>query len=96
LPPDALLLDQFLAYLERRRAEAQRRFDELTVRRGSMSMLERNLARDSLRTQAAALTDELRRLKLAAAMTRGLLRPPLSDSQGTRLDRAEPRQRAYS
>jgi hypothetical protein len=96
LPPDAVLLDQFLAYLERRREEAQRRFDELTVRRGSMSMLERNLARDSLRTQAAALTDELRRLKLAAAMTRGLLRPPLSDSQTTRLDRAEPRQSAYS
>jgi hypothetical protein len=51
LPPDAVLLDQFLAYLERRREEAQRRFDELTLRRGSMSTLERNLARDSLESE---------------------------------------------
>ena len=61
-----------------------------------MSALERNLARDSLRTQAAALMDELRRLKLVAALTRGLLRPPLSGSTRAPLDRAEPGHGSYS
>jgi hypothetical protein len=68
LSPDAVLLDQFLAYLESRREETQRGFDELTLRRASLSALERNLARASLRTQAAALMDELRRLNLVAAL----------------------------
>ena len=54
-----------------------------------MSALERNLARDSLRTQAAALMDELRRLKLVAALTRGLLRP-LSGSTRAPLDWPRP------
>ena len=96
MPPDAVLLDQFLAYLEGRRQAAQRGFDELSLGRASMSAVERNLARDSLRTQAAALMDELRRLKLAAALTRGLLTPPLSGSRRAPLDRAEPRQGTYS
>jgi hypothetical protein len=96
LSPDAVLLDQFLAYLESRREETQRRFDELTLTRASMSALERNLARDSLRTQAAALMDELRRLKLVAALTRGLLRPPRPGSRRAPLDRVVPRHTSYS
>ena len=68
----------FLAYLERRGAETRRRFDDLARRRGSMSPRERTLAHEALRSEAAALRSELRRLKLAAAITRALLSDPLS------------------
>lgn len=68
----------FLAYLERRGAETRRRFDHLARRRGSMSPQDRTLAHEALRSEAAALRSELRRLKLAAAITRALLSDPLS------------------
>jgi hypothetical protein len=68
----------FLAYLERRGVETRQRFDDLARRRGSMSPQDRTLAHDALRSEAAELRSELRRLKLAAAITRTLLRDPLS------------------
>jgi hypothetical protein len=68
----------FLAYLERRGAETRRRFDDLARRRASRSPQERTLAHESLRSEAAELGSELRRLKLAAAITRALLSDPLS------------------
>ncbi len=68
----------FLAYLERRGAETRRRFDDLARRRASISPRERTLAHEALRSEAAALRSELRRLKLAAAITRALLSDPLS------------------
>ncbi len=43
-----------------------------------MSPQERTLAHEALRSEAAALRSELRRLKLAAAITRALLSDPLS------------------
>ena len=75
---DAELLDQFLAYLDRRREEAQRRFDDLARQRASMSASERASARDALRARAAELRSELRRSSMVASLTRGLLRTPLS------------------
>jgi hypothetical protein len=82
---EAQLLDQFLAYLERRRKATQNRFDELARRRGSMSASERNLAHEALRIRAAELSGELRRLTMAASLTRGLLTPSLRRREG-RLD----------
>lgn len=79
---EAELLDQFLAYLERRRDGARRRFDELAQRRGSMSASERLVAHEALRIQAAQLSSELRRLKLADSLIRGLLRPSLHRPEG--------------
>jgi hypothetical protein len=79
---EAELLDQFLAYLERRREATQNRFDELARRRGSMSASERNLAHEALRIRAAELSSELRRLTMAASLTRGLLTPPLRRREG--------------
>jgi hypothetical protein len=70
----------FLAYLERRGTETRRRFDDLARRRASMSSQERTLAHEALRSEAAGLGSELRRLKLAAAITRALLSDPLSHS----------------
>ncbi|MGA8335324.1 MAG: hypothetical protein WB761_11305 [Solirubrobacteraceae bacterium] len=45
-----------------------------------MSPRERTLAHEALRSEAAALRSELRRLKLAAAITRALLSDPLSQA----------------
>jgi Arc/MetJ family transcription regulator len=86
---DAELLDQWLAYIERRRLDAQRRFVDLARRRAAMSPTERGLARDALRAEAAELRNELVRLNLAASVTRALLRPPSSRPRATPARRRE-------
>jgi hypothetical protein len=86
---EAELLDQWLAYIERRRCDAERRLVDLARRRTSMSPTERRAARNALRAQAAELRNEVVRLNLAASVTRALLRPPSSRLSATRARQRE-------
>ena len=72
---DGELLGQLLSYVERRRREAQRRFDQFARRRAAMSRDERGLAREALRAEAADIRGELGRLNLARSLIPMLLAP---------------------
>lgn len=70
------LIEELLATIDRRRAEAHRRFRELARRRAALSRSQRNLARETLRVQAAEISGELVRLKLAYSLALTLSRDP--------------------
>jgi hypothetical protein len=71
---EAELFDELLVYIEGRRRDAHRRFEELARRRTALAPMERNFARDTLRTQAAEISSELVRLRLAESLARALVR----------------------
>jgi hypothetical protein len=67
------LLDALLAHIETRRTQAHQRFQDLARRRIALPRMEPSSARERLRLQAAEISAELVRLRLADALARTLL-----------------------
>jgi hypothetical protein len=71
---DRELIQALRSHIETRRRVARSRLDELTRRRAAMSARERELARESLRSQVSAVRSELARLRLADSLATALQR----------------------
>lgn len=68
------LFDALLDHIEARRRTARSRLDDVARRRAALSPPDRQLARESLRSQASEMRAELARLRLADSLARALLR----------------------